>query len=60
MPLLISALGFLLDELDVDVREGVENAKEKRELVAQMYDQAAKCQHGDGTALDVEVYYGGF
>ena len=30
----------------------------EREMLAQMHDKASLCQHGDGTALDIEVYYG--
>ena len=64
MPLLLSAIGFLLDELDIDIEENggedryTEDAEEKRELVAQLHDKISQCQHGDGTALDIEVYYG--
>jgi len=41
-----------------EMKKELHLAKEKRELIAQILDKATLCMTGDGTALDIEVYYG--
>ena len=51
MPLLIKELDLLLS-LDEDRPPEVE------EMIKQIRDRAALCQHGDANFLEIEVYYG--
>ncbi len=60
LPGLIKALQVVIDcaedRYDPPVETDLE--PEELELVKQVYDRACLALHGDGTALDIEVYYG--
>lgn len=55
MPAIMRAIGFVLDEHPEPDEFFNE---EELELIRQMHDRASLCQHGDATALDIEVFYG--
>lgn len=52
-----SKLNIVMDAIAVALNN--ENwTEEEREILNQISDRALLCFHGDGTALDIEVYYG--
>jgi hypothetical protein len=59
MPGLLKALQFAIDCAEDKFDPPVETDLESNELelVKQLHDRAALCQHGDGTGLDIDVRY---
>ncbi|KPK10638.1 MAG: hypothetical protein AMJ56_07660 [Anaerolineae bacterium SG8_19] len=60
MPSVVKAFDFIIDAAEGRFDPPVETNLERDEIemVKQMRDRAALCQHGDANFLEIEVVYG--